>query len=83
MGLQELSIMGNLVGVGPLRKKDLTPDDDLVTKYWDGKKSYFLSLSHRIIKYHTYERKSQGVSKGYPADSYMCTEEKMKTGWQL
>jgi hypothetical protein len=24
--------MGNLVGVGPLRKKDLTPDDDLVNK---------------------------------------------------
>lgn len=75
--------MGNLVGVGPLRKKDLTPDDDLVTKSIGWKKSYFLSLSHRIIKYHTYEGKSQGVSKGYPADSYMCTEEKMKTGWQL
>ena len=46
--------MGNLVGVGPLRKKDLTPDDDLVTKYWDGKKILFpLSKSQNNKISHT------------------------------
>lgn len=54
MGLQELSIMGNLVGVGPLRKKDLTPDDDLVTKSIGWKKILFpLSQSQNNKVPHT------------------------------
>lgn len=37
--------MGNLVGVGPLRKKDLTPDDVLVTKSIEMEKNLISSLS--------------------------------------
>jgi hypothetical protein len=37
--------MGNLVRVGPLRKKDLTPDDDLVTKSIEMEKNLISSLS--------------------------------------
>ena len=37
--------MGNLVRVGPLRKKDLTPDDDLVTKSIGMEKKILFPLS--------------------------------------
>ena len=49
---------------------------------WDGN-SLTSSLSKRILKWHTHNRGPRGGSEGYAADSTTCTEEEMKTEWQL